>query len=165
MPSPRGYLNASCWDFPGGPVGRTPTLNEGDLDWPLVRELDPTCHDEGLAQPNKDNLKKINLAVKYWQVLIFFPIKLDLCSPVYTESSNILDFVGPTWCISQSSQQLNIQEVYDANLYFVIILKNLKCITATLGLRCCAQARCLWGGGSHSPGGAWCGISTLSWDS
>lgn len=58
--------------------------------------------------------------------MIFFPIKLGLCSPVYTESSNTLDFVGPTWCISQSSQQLNIQEVYDANLYFVKIFKNLK---------------------------------------
>ena len=58
--------------------------------------------------------------------MIFFPIKLGLCSPVYTVSSNTLDFVGPTWCISQSSQQLNIQEVYDANLCFVKIFKNLK---------------------------------------
>ena len=41
-------------DFPGAPVAKTLCFQcRGPEIWSLVRELDPTCHKEGLAQLNK----------------------------------------------------------------------------------------------------------------
>ena len=39
------------WDFSYGPVAKT--LMQGARVWSLVRELDPTCCNKDLAQPNK----------------------------------------------------------------------------------------------------------------
>ena len=47
--------DASCYtengDFPGGPAAKTP--RQGAQVQSLLRELDPTCYKEDLAQPKK----------------------------------------------------------------------------------------------------------------
>ena len=37
------YAESSLWDFPGGPVSKSPHTMPGTQVQSLVRELDPTC--------------------------------------------------------------------------------------------------------------------------
>ena len=44
---------SKVWDFPGGPVAKTPR-SQGAQVSSLVRELDPTCHKEDPVCGNKE---------------------------------------------------------------------------------------------------------------
>ena len=48
------------WDFPGGPVARTPAPNAGAWVQSLVRELDPTCTTKSPHAATKTWCSQIN---------------------------------------------------------------------------------------------------------
>lgn len=78
--------------------------------------LQPVCgarHTQRVHLSEWKNIKSWQLSVS--RCFIFFNIKFGLCLLDYIESCDIWDFVGPTWCIWQSSQELIVLEVYDAN--------------------------------------------------